>query len=250
VGEAGEAPEVGEAMSNDLALMLLEPQAAEHVQRFASRASEMLATVEAAGPIATDHDAHDRNRLAVEAAAVLKDLESLRKDAVAPIDAQRKQIQGLFASVAEPVEKAKRTLQAQLGAWQAAENARIRREQDEARKKVEAARLAEAAAKAAILTAGETEVDEAVAAANAAEAVRSKAEWAEAYVPPERHGLKSAEGSTYFRAEWTFEVCDPAAVPRAYCAPDVQAIRAAVRAGVREIEGVRIYQTQRAATRS
>jgi len=234
----------------DLGLMLLDTGPAEAVQRFSARALEMLATVEAAGPIASDHDAHDRNKLAIEAAAVLKDLETLRKDAVAPLDAQRKAIQALFSSVAEPLEKAKRALQSQMGAWQAAENARIRREQDEARKNVEAAMIAEAAAKAAIMTAAEEKVDEAVAAANAAEAARTKAEWTEAYVPPERHGLKSAAGSTYFRAEWTFEVCDAAAVPRAYCAPDEKAIRAAVKAGVRDIAGVRIYQTQRAATRA
>lgn len=51
---------------------------------------------------------------------------------------------------------------------------------------------------------------------------------------------ESATSSTVM--VWDFEVVDPAAVPRPYLAVDPAAIRAALKAGIREIEGVRIFE--------
>jgi hypothetical protein len=238
-------------MSADLGLMLLEPAEVAVVQRYGARAMQMLSEIDAAGPVATPVDAHGRNALAVEAACALRDLEALRKRAVVPLDEQRKVIQATFAAVSEPLERCKRTLQAQLGAWQAAENARIRREQDEARRVREEAQRAEEAAKAAILTAAEAEVDEVVATANAAQDARIKAEFAEALVPPEIHGLRATGGgSTHSRRAWTFEVIVTSEVPREYCEPSDKLIRAAITAGAREIRGVRIYEQTRGVTRA
>lgn len=44
---------------------------------------------------------------------------------------------------------------------------------------------------------------------------------------------------------WTFDIPDMDNVPREYCTPDMAKIRLAISAGVREIKGVRIYQTER-----
>lgn len=41
---------------------------------------------------------------------------------------------------------------------------------------------------------------------------------------------------------WTFEYVDENAVPRAYCSPDPVKIRAAIKAGVRTIGGLRVYE--------
>lgn len=49
---------------------------------------------------------------------------------------------------------------------------------------------------------------------------------------------------------WTFEVIDPHAVPREHLTVDEKSIREAVRAGVREIPGVRIYQDAGLAVRA
>jgi len=47
---------------------------------------------------------------------------------------------------------------------------------------------------------------------------------------------------TSIKMTWVFEVTDPTAVPRALCVPNDALIRAQVKAGAREIPGVRIYQ--------
>jgi hypothetical protein len=48
---------------------------------------------------------------------------------------------------------------------------------------------------------------------------------------------------------WTFEVADPAQIPREYLSPDLVAIGAAVKAGAREIPGVRVYQKSQVSVR-
>lgn len=49
---------------------------------------------------------------------------------------------------------------------------------------------------------------------------------------------------------WEFEVTDPNAVPREFLTVDSTAIAAAVKAGTREIAGVRIYEVERARART
>lgn len=53
---------------------------------------------------------------------------------------------------------------------------------------------------------------------------------------------RTNSGTSYIRKEWTFEITEPWNVPREYMKVDEQAIRKAVKAGIREIAGVRIYQ--------
>uniref|UniRef100_A0A6H2A2Q8 Uncharacterized protein n=1 Tax=viral metagenome TaxID=1070528 RepID=A0A6H2A2Q8_9ZZZZ len=48
--------------------------------------------------------------------------------------------------------------------------------------------------------------------------------------------------STHIRKAWKAEVCDPEKVPREYCEPSMKLINQAVKMGVREIEGVRIFE--------
>lgn len=56
--------------------------------------------------------------------------------------------------------------------------------------------------------------------------------------------VKAAEGAMTFRKNWTYEVIDPTKVPREYLTVNTTAIGIAVRQGVREIEGVRIYEEE------
>jgi hypothetical protein len=53
---------------------------------------------------------------------------------------------------------------------------------------------------------------------------------------------KASLGSATVKKVWAFEITAPADVPREYLTVDEKKIREAVRAGVREIPGVRIYQ--------
>lgn len=53
---------------------------------------------------------------------------------------------------------------------------------------------------------------------------------------------RTETGSGHLRMDWTFEVTDPAQVPRKYLEVNERAIRADVKAGIREIPGVRIFE--------
>lgn len=53
---------------------------------------------------------------------------------------------------------------------------------------------------------------------------------------------RTETGQSHQRMEWTFEIQDEAKVPREYLAVNEQKIRQAVKMGVREIPGVRIFE--------
>jgi len=65
----------------------------------------------------------------------------------------------------------------------------------------------------------------------------------EAPVVPKASGpVRTAEGTSYQHTEWRFEVQDDAAIPREYLMPCETRIRQAVKDGVRNIPGVRIFE--------
>jgi hypothetical protein len=61
-------------------------------------------------------------------------------------------------------------------------------------------------------------------------------------VPEVAKVTRTVEGSASQRKEWTHEILNPDEVPREYCSVDERLIRKAVKGGVREIPGVRIYE--------
>ncbi len=194
--------------------------------------------------------------------SVKRGLEKARRELVDPLNARKDAVNAEFRKLLDPVEAAETRVKAELLRWRQAEAARVAAEQrriaeDNARREVEA-REAEAAARAKLeaavrqeapamgFTPTETEelVDITVAKLPAAEPLRVVAP---ATPPPTRAGTL---GAATTRKVWAFEVVDPARVPRAYLCVDTTAILAAVRAGVREIEGVRIFQREEIAGRS
>lgn len=50
------------------------------------------------------------------------------------------------------------------------------------------------------------------------------------------------EGKTTTKMVWKFEIIEPSEVPRQYCSVDEKLVRQAVKDGVREINGVKIYE--------
>ena len=54
--------------------------------------------------------------------------------------------------------------------------------------------------------------------------------------------VRTEAGSAHQRKTWAFEVVNEAAVPREYCAVDERKIREAVKNGVREIPGCRVFE--------
>lgn len=70
-------------------------------------------------------------------------------------------------------------------------------------------------------------------------------------VLPEAPGpIRTEAGSASQRREWTFEIVDPMAVPREYLMINEKEIRAAVKRGIREIPGVRIYEETKTVIRA
>lgn len=61
-------------------------------------------------------------------------------------------------------------------------------------------------------------------------------------VTPQQTVTRTETGSGHLRMDWVHEVVDPMLVPRKYLIVDDKAIRADVKAGIREIPGVKIFE--------
>jgi len=112
---------------------------------------------------------------------------------------------------------------------------------EEAQHRAAAERLAEAAQSAA----ERRQAAEQVLLAEAA-AARAAAAQLTANAKPEPTHIRGDYGSTaYVRKLWTFEVIELDAVPREYMSLDVEVVREAItKDGVRDIPGLRIYQSE------
>jgi len=67
--------------------------------------------------------------------------------------------------------------------------------------------------------------------------------------PPEKTIRTSTGESVTFKTRWTYEISDPDAVSREFCDPSPRKIADAVKAGMRTMDGVRIFETTDTATR-
>jgi len=63
-------------------------------------------------------------------------------------------------------------------------------------------------------------------------------------VPSIKKTETTAQGTVGGAMVWKFEIVNDAEVPREYCVPDIQKIRALVKAGLKNIPGIRIYQEE------
>ncbi len=164
-----------------------------------------------------------------------KRLEAQRVSLVKPLNDHVKFINGQFRDWMEPLKSANEIVrskvltytreQARLAAEaQAAEDRRIRAEE---------ARLAE----------------EAKTAVQPAAPAPPPPMRAPIPVAPQKT-TRSPLATTTVKKVWQYEITDPDAVPREYLVVDEKKIAAVVRAGVRSIAGVRIFETEQLAVRS
>jgi hypothetical protein len=202
--------------------------------------------------------------LAVELGTTARKLknqvESLRKSTVQPLNDHVKDVNNLAKSFIDPLDAAERDLKAKISTYQT----KLRLEQEkkaaearEAARKVQEAYEAEQRAIREEAARKAREAEEALkkekdAAARAAlertiaeetEAANAPVQVAVAPVIPEiPKAVRTESGSAHQRMTWTFEIEDGTKVPRAYLAIDEQKIRQAVKAGIRQIPGVRIFE--------
>ena len=175
------------------------------------------------------------------------------KGAVAPLDEARELVARKLLAFRQAQERERERLQAELERErQAAE-----REAAEARRAAwERARAAQKAAEDAERTDAanmrEANAEAAAAHQTAEEATQRQiaAASAPALTVAGPAPLNAENGSASVSHRWKATVLDPEQVPRQYLVVDMKAINAAVRAGVREIPGVRVEQVAGLAVRA
>lgn len=223
--------------------------------------------------IENGEDAEGATEVLAEIQRRKKSLEAERTHLVGPINEAKSRVQNLFNKLKAPLDEAREILEPKLLAFQdaedrriAAENAQRERELRE-KQRAEQARIDAERAQAAVkakqaaddamaasqkLSEGDdadTEA-EAIAAADAArkaaDELDAKRQERPAFELAEREEVKTtvqtSSGSATRRKSWVGEVADESAIPREFMKVDQTKINAAIKAGAREIAGVKIYE--------
>lgn len=198
--------------------------------------------------IRTQEDAAAAHNLLTDVKRTQLRIEETRKTQVNPLNDQVRAINALWKPKTDRLGLIETSLKNKILAFNQAERERVAREQAIARKRQEEAdaRVAAAAKKAE-----EAKTDKARGKAldqvQAATQDLLEARLAEPMDAPT--GIRTELGTSSSRMQWTFEVMDPAQVPRQFLIVDDKAIRRAVAEGVRSIAGVSIFEKEVLATR-
>ena len=239
---------------------LREDLAEAHADLIARR-DELLAGVERAPTTVTDEDMNKRlTDFGGQLAKAAKLAEARHEIAKRPhLEAGRVVDAFFVAGIAARLRAASKTIADRLTVFQKAKEAAARKAAEEAeRARREEERKAREASEAAFRAAQAAERDaksqaerdaamqraiDAEADANrAAEQARLSAAIA-ASKPADLSRTHGDLGTTSsLRPSWKYEVVDPAAEPREYLVLDDQKIRAAIKSGVRQIVGLRIFE--------
>lgn len=160
------------------------------------------------------------NEILVRITTGIKGIEKKRKSFTQPLNQSLKEINATFKEITEPILAAKNTLSGRLMNWRAAEQKRIREEQEKAQREEERRRK--------------------IQESHAAKGHQVKEE----ITPVEKPMPFSVQDTTKTRSQWTYDIIEPGTIPREYLEVNRTAITRAVRAGVRDIPGVKIYQKE------
>lgn len=160
-----------------------------------------------------------------------KRLEERRVELTKPILEEKQAIDRRFKELTDRLDRMKRGMIEKIDVFKAAERARI---QEETRKQQEAAELARLAA----------EFEAPAAAQELGIDIPADMLAPEPQAPPEAPvaRIETASGGIGERKLWLWTVYDDAQIPRAFLMVNGSAITKAVREGVRDIPGVKIYQ--------
>jgi len=150
----------------------------------------------------------------------LKQIETKRTSFTAPLNQSLKEINATFKKMVEPIKYAKDELTSRLMTWRRQEQARIDAEREKAAKEEERRRK--------------------IQESHAAKGHNVKEE----ITPVAKPVPFSINDTTKTRLTWTYDIEDETKVPREYLEVNRPSITAAVRSGIRQIEGVRIYQKE------
>lgn len=160
----------------------------------------------------------------------------------------REAAEALQRKLREEAEAANRKAQEEARK-RAEEEQRVKREREEAEARERGAKAAELKA---LADKAERERLEAIRQAEE-EAAKNAVEAPTVIAPVVQdtpNVTRTEAGSASQRKVWTFEIIDPAEVPREFCSPDPAKIRDAVKMGGRMIAGVRIFEDVKTVFRS
>lgn len=186
----------------------------------------------------------------------VKQVNGLGKGILAKLEAIEKGLKRKMADYAQFVEQERR--KAEVAAQQAAIEAQ-RKIDEENRLAREAADKEAADAKARADEAAKAGSADAASLAEIAKAEEAKAQAVASMptvqvempiIPYSSGPVRTAAGTASTKQVWKFDVADAQAVPREYLMVDEKKIREAVKAGVRSIPGVNVYETSEVAIRA
>ena len=182
---------------------------------------EMVAKASALS-VVDDETNHRAVGLAGEAKRVFKAIEAKRKELVKEPNRYVRAVNAFAKQFTEKLKQVETSLKRKVADYQyRLELERRKREAEEKRKREELQRKMEAEAK---------------------EAGVEPVKLPDPVVPERPKVTRTETGSAHLRMEWTFEIKDETKLPREYLIPDMKKIRAAVKAGVRTIPGVKIFE--------
>lgn len=162
----------------------------------------------------------------VQLKAAQKQVDAARVELLRPAQETVKKLQALFKPTLDELEKVERELKGKVAAY------RTELENKAEAERVELLRKAEEA--------------QAKGKAKQATAFAEKSLAVQGFT---NTTMASAGGSLQVSKPWDFEVEDVGAVPKEYLTVDEAKVRSAIKAGIRDIPGVRIFQRTQLAVR-
>ena len=191
----------------------------EIVQQVKSNAQLLVQTANSQ-MVTCQEEADKANEILQDITRGLKFMEEKRTAITGPINESLHKINEQFKQIIRPITEAKCGLSGRLIDWRNAERQRI----DEERRKAEA----------------EEERRRKIHEAHREAGHQVK----EAITPVAKPVAFEVKDTTKTRKQWAYEITDEKLVPREYLIVNSVAINEAIRAGIRDIQGVRIYQKE------
>lgn len=208
----------------------------------ATRTDELIAGVSRMPPAIEDETTEKRAiEFAKQIGAHEKLCDGTRKAVKAPYAEAVKVVDAFFGGMVDPLKNGRDVVLRKLTAFQTAKAETERKAREEAARKA-----AEEAAKAAAAIKTDADLDTAIAKEEAA-VVAVQATEATAADLSRTRGTFGSTAS--LRSTWEFTVEDVNRVPAEFLMVNDAAIRAAIKAGRREIPGVKIFQKQQTVVR-
>lgn len=208
------------------------PSEDEAIRDLTARTSELEATAKAL--IIEDEEGLRRATDMLGWIATLKrQVEERRQFFVKPLNDQVRRVNDFFKEMLRPLETADRILREKVLAYRQEQERKRREEEARLRKMLEKEqkKLEREAAKQGL---------------PAPPPIPTPT----ASVAPQPKTVEGSLGAVSAKLVWDFEIEDETKIPREFLMVNEKAIRAAIKAGVRRIPGVRIFQREELAVRS